>query len=194
MTSLFSCLQAKGRVRPGKVGISSRRLAFRNSHSLDQFNIQFSFPNACFWWKELEYLERTQAGTGGGGDMQTPPSPLIPRSDARVCWMWISGKKNTPTRKQTCQDVSAQRGVLERLEMKSCLRTHASIPPLHRHQQLHLHLPSRGCRSEKLNFSDEEVVFSPLPPFPSSLPPFLSSHPFFNSFPYLRTINLCMWR
>lgn len=50
---------------------------------------------------------------------------------------------------------------------------------------------SRGCRSEKLNFSDEKV-FS-LPPFLSS--PFsLSSHPFFNLVAYLWTINLCFER
>lgn len=100
------------------------------------------------------------------GSTQTLPSP--PLSGDGVCQMQISGKKkqkkNTPTRKQTCQDVSAQRGVLERLQMKSCLHTQTSIT--HHHQQLHLHLPprSRGCRSEKLNFSDEEVVFfSPAP-------------------------------
>lgn len=74
-------------------------------------------------------------------------------------------KKNMPT----CQ---CSEGCDRKAENESLLRTRT-------HTLSHIHYPppqppsprSRGCRSEKLNFSDEKVFPAPIPLLPLSLSP-----------------------
>lgn len=102
--------------------------------------------------------------------------------------MWISG--NTQTKKQTCQHVGAQRGVMEKLKMNPCCT--------HKCACAHPHpLPSAPTPPPPLSWVSEwEIKFFWWESFscPYSSPPSLSSHPFFNLFAYLWTINLCTQR
>lgn len=91
--------------------------------------------------------------------------------------MWISGKEKKK-KKETRQHVSAQRGVIESLEMNP-FSTHTHVQT-HTHTHIHYAPPeppslppsphSRGCRSEKLNFSDEKLFPAPIPLLPLSPP------------------------
>lgn len=100
------------------------------------------------------------------------------------------GSQEKTKKKKTCQHVSAQRGVIERLKMN----------PFCTHTRAHTHshpLPAAPASLPPFSWVSEwEIKFFWWESFscPRSSPPSLSSHPFFNLFAYLWTINLCTER